>query len=104
MAIEIKSNNFEKEVTQSDKIVFADFWAEWCGPCQMMGPVFEGLSKEITKAKFVKINVDQNSNLANQYTISGIPCILALKQGKEIGRVVGFKPAEELKKELLKFI
>ena len=90
------SENFDKEVIDSEKLVVIDFWAPWCGPCKMMGPVFEELSNEITDVKFVKINTDEAGDIANRFGIRGIPSLLFVKNGKEIERIVGFRPKEEL--------
>lgn len=91
---------FEKEVLKSDKTVLVDFWAEWCGPCKLMGPVFEEISKDLTKAKFVKLNVDENGQTAGKYGVMSIPTIVAYKNGKETGRLVGFQPKPALKKAI----
>jgi thioredoxin 1 len=69
-------------------------------PCQMMGPVFESLSKELTDYKFVKVNIDEERRLANEFLVSSIPCIVILKQGAELGRVVGYKDKEALELEI----
>ena len=94
--IHITADSYEEEVVKSDKPVLIDFWAPWCGPCQMMGPVFEDLSKEIPDIKFVKVNTDEEPAIASQFKIQGIPALLFVKDGKEIKRIVGFRPKEEL--------
>lgn len=91
---------FDKEVLKSEKTVLVDCWAEWCGPCKLMGPVFEELSKDLTKAKFVKLDVDANGQTAGRYNVMSIPTILAFKNGKETGRLVGFQPKPALKKAI----
>lgn len=99
--IHITSDNFEKEVKQSDLPVVIDFWAPWCGPCQMMAPVFEELEKEYQgKAKLVKLNTDDYPNLAGPFGIQGIPTLLILKGGKEVDRIVGFGPKAMLKQKI----
>ena len=98
--IKITKENFESEVLQSDRPVVADFNADWCGPCQMLGPVIEGLSEEHPEVKFVSINIDDQDDLAYDYNVSSIPCLVLFKDGKEASRSVGFKP----KPEIVKFI
>lgn len=78
-----------------------DFWAPWCGPCQMMKPVIEELEKELDgKVEFIKINVDENQEEAAKFGVMSIPTYIALKDDQEVGRRVGFLPKEELRKIL----
>jgi thioredoxin 1 len=82
--------DFESEVIKSDKLVIADFWAEWCGPCKMIAPLLDEIAKEMpTKVKIVKVNVDQEQSLAQQYGIYNIPTLLFFKGGHVIEQVVG---------------
>ena len=91
-ALHITKENFDREVLQSDKPVLVDFWATWCGPCQMLLPVIEELSAEVTDAKICKINVDEQRELAMKYNIMTIPTLLVIKNGKVMSTSVGVKP------------
>ncbi len=96
--------NFEKEVLKSDLPVLVDFWAKWCGPCLMAGPVIEELAKEYEgKIKFGKLNVDESPKIAEKYGILSIPTVIIFKEGKEIKRQVGF-PGKEIYKKLMEGI
>jgi thioredoxin len=95
--IKIDSTNFEAEVIKSDVPVLVDFWAPWCGPCKMLTPTIEALATEYEgKAKVVKVNVDDNQQLAGEYGIRGIPTVMVFKDGQMINSMVGMKPKEEL--------
>ncbi len=99
--LELNADNFETEVTNSETPVIIDFWASWCAPCQMMGPIFEELSKDYTgKLKFAKLSTEESPDLASQFNITGIPCLVITKQGKEIDRIVGFAPKETMKEKV----
>lgn len=91
----ITSENFDQVVLQSAKPVLVDFWAEWCGPCQMLGPVIESLAERYEgKAVVGKINTDEEPELAMRYTVTGIPTVIFFKDGKEIDRKVGVMPPD----------
>lgn len=96
--LHLTQENFEKE-TKKGKVV-VDFWAEWCGPCKMLGPIFESLSAEMKGVKFAKVNVDENEELSTKYGIRGIPTMILFKDGKEVGKLVGALPKESLKKKI----
>jgi thioredoxin 1 len=101
MAFEITTDNFQGEVIDSKKVALVDFWAEWCGPCRMIGPVVEELSKEYDgKALISKCNVDDHGDVASQFGIRSIPTILFFKNGELVDRVVGAVPKTVLKEKL----
>lgn len=101
MDIVLTDDNFEKEVLQSDTPVLVDFWAEWCMPCKMVGPVIEELAKEYEgKIKVGKLNVDQNSQMPSKFGIMSIPSILFFKGGEVVKSMVGAQPREAFKKEI----
>jgi len=90
MANVFTTDNFEKEVLSADKPVLVDFWAEWCGPCKMIGPVIEELHKDYEgKAIIGKLNVDENQDIATNYNIRSIPTILVFKNGEIVDKIVG---------------
>ena len=92
----ITNENFEKEVLKSDKPVIVDFWAAWCGPCKMLSPVVDQLAEELEGVKVAKINIDEQMELAEKYNVSSIPCVVAFKNGEEVGRSVGLVPKQKL--------
>ncbi|HBU06890.1 MAG TPA: thioredoxin [Candidatus Magasanikbacteria bacterium] len=98
--------NFEVEVLQSNVPVLVDFWAPWCGPCQMMGPIIEELASEldIAKVKIAKLNVDENQLVAGQFQVMSIPTFLVFKGGQVVDKMVGGVPKEKLKGMLEKHI
>ena len=85
----VTSANFEKEVLNSDKRVLVDFYADWCGPCKILSPRVAEIANESKDIKVVKINVDQNEDLARKYNISSMPTLLVIENGKELNRAVG---------------
>ncbi len=98
-AITFTADNFENEVLKSEVPVLVDFWATWCGPCQMQGPVVEQAAEELAgQAKIGKLNVDEAGNIAQQYGVMSIPTLIVFRNGEEAERVVGFQTLEQIKK------
>ena len=96
--ITLNKNNFDEEVTKSDKTVLIDFWASWCGPCRMMSPVIDEIAEEMGDSiKVGKINIDEERDLALQYDVMSIPTFIVFKGGREICRSVGVQDKEEIK-------
>jgi len=95
----LTDQNFDQEVLKSNVPVLVDFWAPWCGPCQMMGPIVEEIGKEIsdTKVKIGKLNVDENQVIAGKYQVMSIPTFLLFKGGEVIDQMIGGVPKEKLK-------
>ena len=84
--VHVTSENYEKEVLQSDKPVLIDFWASWCGPCQMLGPVIEEVSEEVTDVKFVKVSTEEAPELAEKFSIMYIPTLVLMENILQTGR------------------
>lgn len=92
----VNLENFEQEVLRSDKPVLMDFWASWCGPCRMVAPILEQIARENEAVKVVKINVDEQGELASRFRIVGIPTLVVMRQGQEVNRSVGAMPKEAI--------
>ena len=99
--IMLTEENFRQEVLKADVPVLVDFWAAWCGPCKMVGPIVEELANDyVGKAKVCKLNVDDCGRIAQSYGVMSIPTLILFKGGQEVNRVVGFRPKGELAKML----
>lgn len=99
-ALHITGENFDNEVMKSDKPVLLDFWAAWCGPCQMLLPIIEELADEVTDAKICKVNVDEQPELAEKYGVMSIPTLVVVKDGKTVSTSVGVQPKDKILKML----
>ena len=98
--IDLTKENFQAEITKSDKLVLVDFWAVWCGPCQMMAQILHELEAEMPDVQIGKVNVDEQMDLARQFRVVSIPTLIIFKNGQEVQRMVGVTSKEELKDAL----
>lgn len=105
MVNNITDKSFKQEVIEAQSVILVDFWAPWCGPCMMMGPIIDDLAEEFRgKIKFGKINVDENPDTASAYEIMSIPSIKIFKNGKILAEFAGVQSKEVLREELIKLI
>ncbi len=103
--LNVTDSNFDTEVLKSEHPVLVDFWAPWCGPCRMVGPVVEKLSEEFDgKVKFVKVNVDESPRISQNYGITGIPALYIFKSGADVDKTVGAAPIAKLRNMIEKNI
>ena len=96
MLIDVTSSNFEKEILNSDKTVLLDFWATWCGPCQMIAPTVHEIADECADVLVGKVNVDDQPALAQQFGIVSIPTLIVMKNGQIVNKAVGLRSKEQL--------
>ncbi len=95
--LKITKDNFETEVVKSDKVVLIDFWASWCGPCKMVGPIIDEVANEtVGRAKVGKVNVDEEPELAEAFKVMSIPTLVVLKDGVVVKTAVGVKSKQEI--------
>lgn len=99
--LETTSANWDNEVTKAQGLVMVDFWAAWCAPCRMVAPTVEELAKEYKgKVKFVKLNTDENPDIASKYNIMGIPTLMFFQDGRKLDSIVGAVPKQHLKEKI----
>lgn len=96
MSLKITSENFQKEVLSSAKPVLLDFWAPWCGPCRMVAPILDEIAQERSDITVGKVNVDEEMALAAQFRVVSIPTMVVMKDGKEVKRLIGASPKQEI--------
>ncbi|MGB0405167.1 MAG: thioredoxin [Fusobacterium sp.] len=99
--LKITKDNYEKEVLNSKTPVLIDFWANWCMPCRMLGPIIEEISEKNVDVKICKIDIDEEMELAQKFQVMSIPTLVYVKEGKEEKRIVGVRPKEEIE-EMIK--
>jgi thioredoxin 2 len=99
--VDVTDTTFASEVERSDTPVLLDLWADWCGPCHMLAPTIDQLSSEMSgRVKVAKLNIDENPGVANRYGVRSIPTLLVLKAGREVDRLVGVQPKQEIVRRL----
>lgn len=103
--IDTTDENFNKDISEKDKLVIVDLWAEWCGPCKLMEPVLKEIAKEYSESvKLVKLNIDHNQATPTKYNVMNIPTLLLFKNNKEVDRIIGAMPKNQLVKKLKKYM
>jgi thioredoxin 1 len=103
--LEISDSSFQSEVIDSDQTVLVDFWAPWCGPCRMVGPILEEIAAEQdSRIKIVKLNVDENQQYAGQFEVFNIPTMILFKGGKQVDKIVGAVPKNQLLDRLTPYL
>ena len=94
--LKINNDNFRSEVLESEKVVLLDFYADWCGPCRMLGPVIDEIAAENPNIKVGKVNVDENMDLASQFKVVSIPLLVVIKNGEVVNKSLGVSPKEDI--------
>lgn len=102
MVKSVNNESFKTEVLGGDGTVLVDFYADWCGPCKMTTPIIEEISEELKDIRFVKVNVDENQEIASEYSVFSIPTFIIFKNGKVVSQFVGAQPKEAFLKEINK--
>lgn len=92
----VTKENYKKEVEEAEELVVIDFWAPWCGPCRMLSPIMESLSEEMADVKFCKVNVDEQPELAREFSVMSIPMVAVIKEGNVAQTLVGYRAKEEI--------
>ncbi|MBE6152954.1 MAG: thioredoxin [Firmicutes bacterium] len=92
--LHLEKENFNEII--NDGLTLVDFYAEWCGPCKMLGPIIEEVSNQVSNVKIIKINVDEHSNIAQKYGVMSIPTLIMFKDGQEIDKTIGFMTKEDM--------
>ncbi|MDD4366699.1 MAG: thioredoxin [Eubacteriales bacterium] len=100
--VKLNGDNFEKEVLQAEGKVLVDFFATWCGPCKMMGPVVDNLAEEVKNAKICKLDIDESQQIAGQYGVMSVPTFMVFENGQVVNKSMGVMPKESLVKLLEK--
>lgn len=96
MITELNEQNFETETTNTDNFILIDFWAEWCGPCQMLSPIVEEIAEERDDIKVCKVNVDEQMGLAQKFRVVSIPMLFIMHHGKVVQKTIGYQSKEEI--------
>ena len=94
--IHIDRNNFQREVLNSDRPVLLDFWAPWCAPCRMVGPILDEIAEERSDVKVAKINIDEQPELASQFGVMSIPTLMVMKEGRSVQQAMGARPKAQI--------
>lgn len=100
----IKKDEFDSQVLKAEKVTLVDFYASWCGPCQMLGPVLENIAKNEEDFDIIKVNIDDAQDIAIQYGVEVVPTMLIFKQGQVVGQLVGYADESQITQEVKKYV